>query len=98
VYVLRSGLLFEGPWCNSIHWDITYTKVPHITNLTLIHTLDHNMFIHWVITYTKFPHITDLILIHALDHNMFIGQVCYLRELGVSNYPVYKHVVIKCMY
>jgi hypothetical protein len=43
--------------------------------LTLIHTLDHNMFIHWVITYTKFPHITGLTLIHTLDHNMFIHWV-----------------------
>jgi hypothetical protein len=51
------------------------TKVPHITDLTLIHTLDHNMFIHWVITYTKVPHITDLTLIHTPHHNMFIHWV-----------------------
>jgi hypothetical protein len=43
--------------------------------MTLIHTLDHNMFIHWVITYTKVPHITDMTLIHTLDHNMFIHWV-----------------------
>jgi hypothetical protein len=53
-----------------IHWVITYTEVPYITDLTVIHTLDHNMFIHWVIIYTKVPHITDLTLMHTLDHNM----------------------------
>ena len=40
-----------------IHWVITYTNFPHITDLTLIHILDHNMFIQWVITYTKCTHI-----------------------------------------
>jgi hypothetical protein len=68
-----------------------------ITDLTLIHTLHHNMFIHWVITYTKVPHITDLTLIHTLHHNMLIHWVI-TYTLGVSNYPVYKYVVMRCMY
>ena len=81
-----NSLVFrECKHIKNIFEDVYFTK--NLFHITLIHTLDHNMFIHWVITYTKFPQITDLTLIHTLDHNMLIHQGNYLHQGSSYNKP-----------